>query len=57
MRHLILMKVSQGVVYRLINPVADEATFGCIECAHDKVRTTMDELILKLNAASHEVIE
>lgn len=51
------MKVSQGVVYRLINPVADEATFGCIECAHDKVRTTMDELILKLNAASHEVIE
>lgn len=56
MRHLILMEVSQGVAYRLINPVADEATFGCIECAHDKVRTTMDELILKLNAASYEVI-
>jgi hypothetical protein len=51
------MEVSQGVAYRLINPVADEATFGCIECAQDKVRTTMDELILKLNAASYEVIE
>ena len=57
MRHLILMKVSQGVVYRLINPRADEATFGSIECAQDKVRSTMDELIMKLNAASYEVIE
>ena len=57
MRHLILMKVSQGVVYRLINPRSDEATFGSIECAQDKVRSTMDELIMKLNAASYEVIE
>jgi len=57
MRHLILMKVSQGVVYRIINPPVGEATFGCIECAQDKVRTTMDELIMKLNAASYEVIE
>lgn len=57
MRHLILMKVSQGVVYRMINPLVDETAFGCIECAQDKVRSTMDELIMKLNAASYEVIE
>ena len=57
MRHLILMKVSQGVVYRLINSHSSEEAFKCIECAQDKVRTTMDELILKLNATSHEVIE
>lgn len=57
MRHLILMEVSQGVVYRLINSHSSEEAFKCIECAQDNVRTTMDELIMKLNATSHEVIE
>jgi hypothetical protein len=57
------MEVSQGVVYRLINSHSSEEAFKLerafkyIECAHDKVRTTMDELIMKLNATSHEVIE
>jgi hypothetical protein len=57
MRHLILMEVSQGVAYRLINAHSSEGAFNCIECAQDKVRATMDELILKLNATSHEVID
>jgi hypothetical protein len=51
------MEVSQGVAYRLINAHSSEGAFNCIECAQDKVRATMDELILKLNATSHEVID